>query len=461
LKRHPGLRGNTYFNVFTVDSYQGEENDIILLSLVRSNEELGIGFLDSKNRLVVALSRARRGLYIFGNAITLTAAETSERGLGRDVLWTPVINFLKSQGRFDLDDGLPITCSNHGTTLSIMEADQWLGLAGGCDEPCGGILECGHGCPLKCHPFEHDLVLCRKACPRILECGHGCSHFCSDACQCSLCEKTLENTTNRGNESFSRTQQKTNPPHNIIPGVSSREPTFLIPNKTTHTAGPGAPDRWQEWDAAKSDAEIAEKARKMEAEYPRVDYSKLVFNDTWRPISLEKGERAVTGPERKSIRRYGSEGQSPNQGASVQLGLMANTLTIKSSDEDAVLTGIVSQMPALSLSSQDPERTSRASERKDIDDGDTMALQNNNESSATGSASRATDPWSDLDESAGATACIKLRRERSPARESSPPTTPPTDIGESEDLIDLSDDVYSSPVADADAVPKEARLMWF
>jgi hypothetical protein len=35
------------------------------------------------------------------------------------------------------------------------------------------------------------------------------------------------------------------------------------------------------------------------------------------------------------------------------------------------------------------------------------------------------------------------------------------DIDESEDLIDLSDDVYSSPVADADAVPKEARLIWF
>ena len=54
--------------VVSVDNYQGEENDIILLSLVRSNPDSQIGFLKISNRVCVALSRAKHGLYIFGNS---------------------------------------------------------------------------------------------------------------------------------------------------------------------------------------------------------------------------------------------------------------------------------------------------------------------------------------------------------------------------------------------------------
>ena len=44
-------------NVQVVDNYQGEENDIILLSLVRSNEQGLIGYLSVHSRICVALSR--------------------------------------------------------------------------------------------------------------------------------------------------------------------------------------------------------------------------------------------------------------------------------------------------------------------------------------------------------------------------------------------------------------------
>lgn len=60
--------------VCNVDDYQGEENEIILLSLVRSNKNDSIGFLKTTNRICVALSRARLGLYIFGNASCLRNA---------------------------------------------------------------------------------------------------------------------------------------------------------------------------------------------------------------------------------------------------------------------------------------------------------------------------------------------------------------------------------------------------
>lgn len=59
--------------VTVVDNYQGEENDIILLSLVRSNSEGRIGFLATENRVCVALSRAKQGLFIVGNMDMLAA----------------------------------------------------------------------------------------------------------------------------------------------------------------------------------------------------------------------------------------------------------------------------------------------------------------------------------------------------------------------------------------------------
>lgn len=57
------------------DNYQGEENDIIILSLVRSNHNKQIGFLKIHNRICVALSRARCGLFILGNMTLLAEVE--------------------------------------------------------------------------------------------------------------------------------------------------------------------------------------------------------------------------------------------------------------------------------------------------------------------------------------------------------------------------------------------------
>lgn len=59
--------------VKSVDDFQGEENKIILLSLVRSNEDSRIGFLSTRNRVCVALSRAKEGLYIIGNMTQLAS----------------------------------------------------------------------------------------------------------------------------------------------------------------------------------------------------------------------------------------------------------------------------------------------------------------------------------------------------------------------------------------------------
>ena len=56
----------------TVDGFQGQERDVVMISLVRSNEEGEIGFLRELRRMNVAMTRARMKLMIVGNAATLT-----------------------------------------------------------------------------------------------------------------------------------------------------------------------------------------------------------------------------------------------------------------------------------------------------------------------------------------------------------------------------------------------------
>ena len=64
----------------TVDSFEGREEDLVVISLVRSNERGRIGFLRVPNRLNVAVSRARRMVVCVGDATTLRSGEESMYG---------------------------------------------------------------------------------------------------------------------------------------------------------------------------------------------------------------------------------------------------------------------------------------------------------------------------------------------------------------------------------------------
>lgn len=73
------LRRSNFFKPFrqlitinTVDGFQGQERDVILISLVRANEDGQIGFLNDLRRMNVAITRARMKLIILGDASTLT-----------------------------------------------------------------------------------------------------------------------------------------------------------------------------------------------------------------------------------------------------------------------------------------------------------------------------------------------------------------------------------------------------
>ena len=162
--------------VCTVDSYQGEENDVVLLSLVRNNESGSIGFLENVNRVCVALSRARLGMYVFGNAKLLI----------QDPDWATVIDHF--QHKEAIRSFLPLYCPVHDTEIDAKEYSDLQELNGGCYVDCAGILSCGHKCPLKCHPARACLAEdCEEVCQKTLACGHECIAGCGNPCRCGKC----------------------------------------------------------------------------------------------------------------------------------------------------------------------------------------------------------------------------------------------------------------------------------
>ena len=78
----------------TVDNFQGEEADVVIVSTVRCNDACKKGFLASPNRINVLLSRARHGMIILGSARTLTGGRTGDRA---GLMWASVLQKLRAE----------------------------------------------------------------------------------------------------------------------------------------------------------------------------------------------------------------------------------------------------------------------------------------------------------------------------------------------------------------------------
>ncbi|UJR33622.1 hypothetical protein I4U23_021057 [Adineta vaga] len=157
--------------IMVTDNYQGEENDIIILSLVRSNKEKNIGFLKTHNRICVALSRARCGLFVIGNMTMLAEV---------DDMWKKICKSLSDSN--EIGKGLCLSCRRHSKEKFIADKAESFSQRpeGGCNKPCDVRLKCGHQCQLMCHnyDFEHREIVCRKKCEEILSCTHACTKRC-------------------------------------------------------------------------------------------------------------------------------------------------------------------------------------------------------------------------------------------------------------------------------------------
>ncbi|KYB27121.1 NFX1-type zinc finger-containing protein 1 [Tribolium castaneum] len=124
--------------VSTLDGFQGQEAEIVLLSLVRSSH---IGFLKAENRICVALSRARSGFYIMGKMALLA---------GKSQIWNGVKRCLAKQGA--IGRKIALVCQKHKTVTQVETIDDFQNVQnGGCHLKCCEIMACGHNCVLLCH----------------------------------------------------------------------------------------------------------------------------------------------------------------------------------------------------------------------------------------------------------------------------------------------------------------------
>ena len=171
-----------WLRIATVDNFQGEESDIVIISCVRSNSDGNIGFLKEPERVNVLLSRAKHGMIIIGNADTL---RQSQKGQAH---WEPVLHMLEVDGC--LLDHIPSYCQLHPSdTVELRTPIDFKTLRpnGGCTLPCSFRMSCGHACPQRCHSVDprHEHIRCLKPCKRFPpQCPqrHQCPKLCWQDC---------------------------------------------------------------------------------------------------------------------------------------------------------------------------------------------------------------------------------------------------------------------------------------
>ena len=162
--------------VTCVDNFQGEENNVIILSLVRSNKLEKVGFLKEDNRVCVALSRAKMGLYCFGNFKLLRQCS---------LVWKSILEEVEKAGC--LGSALELHCHNHPSYKFLVHCPDEIRVMfpdGGCFKKCAYRLNCGHSCKRYCHPddIDHSEYMCMESCAKTCTEGHACTQRCYQDC---------------------------------------------------------------------------------------------------------------------------------------------------------------------------------------------------------------------------------------------------------------------------------------
>lgn len=265
-------KGDDGIRVATIDNYQGEESDIIIISLVRSNPENNIGFLKEPERVNVMLSRAKICEIIIGNSETLTQSRGGS-------LWQKILNHLKCCGSFL--EGLPVQCQTHPEERQCLKTPEDFAKHcsdGGCTKICGNDLECGHKCTARCHGATGTCsTLCRVGVDTV--CAGKIKHPLKMRCGGKLpkCEAAMEWSC-RGKDG---PHKNTSPCHIFDKGSAVKGSRKC--GTCTRLATLERQYQEQEAEEKKSMAEIArdlaERRKKLELEKKKAERKRKDFED--------------------------------------------------------------------------------------------------------------------------------------------------------------------------------------
>ncbi|KAG5982283.1 hypothetical protein E4U55_002088 [Claviceps digitariae] len=192
--------GKSQIRLSTIDNYQGEESDIVIASLTRSNANGDIGFMKAPQRLNVLLSRARNCLIMYGNMETFMASAR-----GRDC-WLPFFGLMKKKGF--LRDGLEVRCEQHPERRALLRSPEEFDFKcpdGGCSEICNALLKCGqHPCARRCHRVaDHSNTPCVEVLQKTCAKRHDYETTCSAQHEgCPKCRKEEEEIRRRAKRDF-------------------------------------------------------------------------------------------------------------------------------------------------------------------------------------------------------------------------------------------------------------------
>ncbi|KZT74563.1 P-loop containing nucleoside triphosphate hydrolase protein [Daedalea quercina L-15889] len=191
----------------TVDNYQGEESEIVLVSLTRSNSLRDIGFMFAPERLNVLLSRARNALIMIGNVETFSTAKKGGE------LWARLFTMMRTDGH--IYDGLPTRCERHPSKTALLknpeDFDEY-SPDGGCREPCTAMLNCNiHQCPSKCHQlYDHSKMTCEAVMEYTCPNNHRRTYRCHQPppSTCIKCQKAAELADKKRQKEFEKQQKQ-------------------------------------------------------------------------------------------------------------------------------------------------------------------------------------------------------------------------------------------------------------
>ena len=180
----------------TIDMYQGDENDYVIVSLVRSPKDgYNIGFVNNESRRCVAQSRSKCGLYFIGNV----------RVLKRSKVWYPLIAQLEAQNC--VGKKLPIVCDKHRTGYQVDQVNDPPQITDLmyfvtnpttlCKEVCGADYPCliaAHKCRYTCKPV-HGHSYCKTVVTfNFSTCSHAGEKPCSKDVSLMKCLEKVNKT---------------------------------------------------------------------------------------------------------------------------------------------------------------------------------------------------------------------------------------------------------------------------